>query len=1151
MCAFGSYAGEETLNFTDLGASGLYLITGETGSGKTTVFDAISYALFGKASGNARNSHRMLRSDYAEGRTKTFVELDFSSGGNLYRIRREITPHFARKTEDVSYTDSVSLTLPDGTVLDRSREVDAKILDAVGLDREQFARIVMIAQNDFLRFLQSGTDERVKILRRIFDTGALRFFQESLKSRAKAKEDERKALIRDFEKHGVDHNNANRQFAQWDREIITDGEAVNRTDEKLKELDKTKEEFAAKIAVAESLCKVFEELAAQRIALEEHAAKADEMAALSQRQKRGEIALRKVKPLADKFAETETAYTKAKDDLESAKSDAEAAALALQQAEEAMAALPSLEETRSVFDELKQKWQEASDRLHKLTALDGNHKIIIEKQGALNAAKAELEKTEIFIESLPSLDKTKEALDRLTREWEQENDKLKKLTALKIEYSMITGKQSELSTLQEELAALLETIKGLPSPDESGQRFERLSNDVEKANEKLDRLMVLQTDRSEIAAKQKLLESEQAELVRLNSDYNSAKAKYDELYEQFILGQAGIIAGTLREGEPCPVCGSSDHPSPAEAPAGDVSDAKLKKLLSDSDKAKDKADRKSSECAALISATAILTERFNTAVVAHIPNGSCENAGELLDAEVSAAKVHCQALSEKKSADEISLKNLVAQTEITAKRQAELSPQCTALLSEVTTLKNKFVKDLAVFLPDVLWENVGIELSGLFDGAQTAAEEMKAGKSADERTLAELKKNWEISSKKQKDLNDTCTALTSSASTLIDRFLRDLAEYVPGVIWDNAGAELSALLGETAAKVSELTAKKDIDEAALAELKTGWDTARKNQADGNTELAKAKARIAEREKHEQGRRKQREETRKLFIESISANGFENEADYLSSLIPEDELTATAARLADYDENGRRIRRDVERLAKEAADKEKPDLEKLRCDFDAMKNTSEALRSERDEIKLRLDDKLRILKELKKSAEALAKIEREYAAVRNLSDTANGKLDFETYAQTAYFDRVLRAANQRLKVMSQNRYVLLRKGEGGDGRKRMGLEIEVADSYTGKSRSANSLSGGESFMASLSLALGLSDAVQQTAGGIHLDAMFIDEGFGSLDAEVLELAVRTLSDMVGGNRIVGIISHVAELRERIDKQVRVEKTSAGSKISLVV
>ncbi len=287
------------------------------------------------------------------------------------------------------------------------------------------------------------------------------------------------------------------------------------------------------------------------------------------------------------------------------------------------------------------------------------------------------------------------------------------------------------------------------------------------------------------------------------------------------------------------------------------------------------------------------------------------------------------------------------------------------------------------------------------------------------------------------------------------------------------------------------------------------------------------------------------------MSAISTSGFEDEAEYGSSLIPEDELSAIDRQLAEYDENGRRIQQDIRRLSEETADKEQPDLEKLTNAYDGIKSTSDALREEREETMLRLESMSRVLKELKNSADLLVRIEREYATVKILSDTANGKLDFETYVQMAYFDRVLRAANQRLKVMSQNRYVLLRKEEGGDGRKRMGLEIEVADSYTGKSRSANSLSGGESFMASLSLALGLSDVVQQSAGGVQLDAMFIDEGFGSLDAEVLELSVRTLSNMADGNRIIGIISHVAELRERIDKQIRVEKTHCGSKIRVVV
>ena len=1010
MCAFGSYAGEESLDFSELGGNGLYLITGETGSGKTTIFDAVSYALFGKASGSARNSYKMLRSDYAEGRIKTFVELDFSSGGNLYKIRREIIPHFSRNTEEVSYTDSVSLTLPDRTIIDRSREVAVKITEVVGLDRDQFAQIVMIAQNDFLRFLQSGTDDRVKILRRIFDTSALRALQDSLKTRAKAKDDERIAVIRDFQKHGIDHNSAQQQFAQWEQEIQANNEAIRLADEKLNELDNAKEKLAAEIAVAEGLCKIFKELASQQTAMEEHAAKEEEMSVLSQRHKRGELALHKVKPFADKSSEAKSVHTRAKTDFDTAKSDAGVAAIALQLTEKAIAELPLLDNVQSAFDALRQKWQEASDRLKRLNALNGDFRVITGNQTALGKANVELEKLDAFIASLSSVEKTKEALDQLTREWERESEKYGKLKDL-------------------------------------------------------------QSDRVLIAKKQKRLETEQEELVRLNSEYTSVKSKYDDLYEQFILGQAGIIAGTLIESEPCPVCGSCDHPAPARVPIGDVSDAKLKELLSEANSTKRKADSKSHECA--------------------------------------------------------------------------------ALLSETATLKDRFILNLAVYLPAFSWEDSGTELHELLTNTQATVKEMAERKSADEKALASLRESWQKSSERQKDLHGTCVQLKASVSTLINRFLNDFDEFVSGAIWDGASAKLSELLGETTSYVSELTSKKNADEAALAKLKSDWDAAKKAKTDSSTKLAEAKALLTEREQREQYSFKQYEEANKLLMSAISTNGFEDETEYASLLILEDDLAAIARQLADYDENGRRIRQDIGRLSKETADKEQPDLEKLNSAFNELKNVSDTLRKERDEKMLQSASKSRILKELKKSASTLVRIEREYAAVKSLSDTANGRLDFETYAQMAYFERVLQAANQRLKVMSQNRYILLRKEEGGDGRKRMGLEIEVADSYTGKSRSANSLSGGESFMASLSLALGLSDVVQQSAGGVHLDAMFIDEGFGSLDPEVLELSVRTLTDMADGNRIIGIISHVADLRERIDKQVRVEKTHRGSKISLVV
>jgi exonuclease SbcC len=305
--------------------------------------------------------------------------------------------------------------------------------------------------------------------------------------------------------------------------------------------------------------------------------------------------------------------------------------------------------------------------------------------------------------------------------------------------------------------------------------------------------------------------------------------------------------------------------------------------------------------------------------------------------------------------------------------------------------------------------------------------------------------------------------------------------------------------------------------------------------------------LDERRRHERRLLAQRDGAQAALIEAMRLHGFIDAAAYAAALLGEGELASAAGLLASYEREGERLAADAARLEDETAGKEKPDMDMLTAAAEAAAAASAELRAKRDATRSRLEHVERARGELLQSAGRFSRLEKLYASARQMSDVANGKLDFETYAQMAYFERVLHSANQRLRVMSQERYHLLRKAGSDDGRKRSGLDLEVMDAYTGKSRSANSLSGGESFMASLSLALGLSDVVQQSAGGVQMGAMFIDEGFGSLDADVLELAVKTLTSMAGGGRVIGIISHVAELRERIDRQVRVEKTPAGSRI----
>ncbi|GHS95311.1 hypothetical protein AGMMS50276_10410 [Synergistales bacterium] len=874
MSAFGSYADKQLIDFNKLGGFGLYLITGETGSGKTTIFDAISYALFGQASGGSRNKYQMLRSDYVEGRVKTFVNLDFAVGDSLYNIIRTITPHIAR-TGEVSYTDSVALTLSDKTTLDRDSEVKAKIAEIVGLDREQFSQIVMIAQNDFLRFLQSGTDKRVEILRRIFGTGALKYFQESLKTRAREVGGELDSCRHDFERREVDPYKRDEQFAEWETQIKTDKTILSNADNDLGGYEKRKTDLAAQTAVAEELSKKFSDLDAALTAMTEHSSKIDEMKFLATRRHSGEIALRRIKPLADKAAETTNQYAQILSELAKAKQGAKTAFTELEAASAAFASLPPLAEKQAAFENLRQEHEKAESLLTKLTAL--------------------------------------------------------------------------------------------------------------------------QTDYAAIVKTRSVLEKLQADFETLNADYIAINAAYEAMNEAFLRGQAGLLAMSLKSGEPCPVCGSTEHPAPARLTDDDITDSKLKKKKDAAEKARNNRDAKTDECS--------------------------------------------------------------------------------GVRAQIETLSKRFLADFLEFVPG--------------------------------------------------------------------------ADGKPDTVLDAAREKLLATLTATKAKTKELTSQKESGERALAELIKGRETATKRNADANAAHKAALALVGERERREQEQSRLLDEAKSAYSEALKSHNFAGESEYAAALVTEDELAVITKQLADYEKEGERRGAEIKRLRDETSDKVKPDLDKLTTEAELVNAAISELRDKRDKVKSRLEQTENLLKELRRSAERFVKLEKRYAAIKQLSDTANGRLDFETYAQTAYFERVLLAANSRLKLVSQNRYKLLRKTDSDDARRRSGLELEVIDAYTGKSRSANSLSGGESFMASLSLALGLSDVVQQSVGGIRLDAMFIDEGFGSLDAEVLELAVRTLSDMANSGRIIGIISHVSELREMIPKQICVEKTHSGSKVSLVV
>ena len=1006
MSAFGSYAGIETLDFMALGTNGLYLITGETGAGKTTIFDAISFALFGEASSNTRDKPQMLRSDFAKEKTKTCVELEFLSNNKHYKIKRTIK----EKGQDAD------LILPNGTLLSGNSNIKPQIQDIVGLDRDQFAQIVMIAQNDFLRFLQSNTDERLKILRRIFDTEALKQFQEYLKERVKQKETERALILHNFARYNIDVYKRTEQFSTWKQQIKTDKVELLSADTQLDVYSKQARELAAALVIAEGLCKNFADLAKAQQDLQVHNQKAHEISQTTICITRGEIALYKVKPLADYAQKSANDYTDATTAL-------------------------SLAQTQKI------------------------------------TAATELEQATIAFEALQSLESAQTAFTNLLKEWEITTQTQTRLTALKTEHKKISHKQTQLYQTQNDLIALYAELQNLPSMEDYQAQYDKITTDLATQQDKQTKLSSLQTDLTTITTKQTTLRAQQTTFEQLNDAFLEADAKYRLLEETFLCSQAGILADSLLADTPCPVCGSTTHPSPAKLSDNTVTEAALKKAKT--------------------------------------------------------AKEDTQTKRENASID------------------------CNNLKGELKTLITRFNADIAPFIAEPTIDTALTLLPELLSATQSSVTELSEQKIFTQTALSLLKTKTENTTKRHAELNIATESLKSELNPLLERFISDLSEFIPNITWETAEKELTTLFTQTQTAVAKLTTRKNDAEKALAELSKNWISATERKANAKSALESAQTLVNERTTNKQKALKNHNNTQTNYTVALHENGFTDEAEYCASLVSEGELGKLKQLIADYEKNGARLAQDIARLEHETEGKAQPDLERLQAKARTVEVNSMQLRVSRDAINSRLNETANALVDLRRAALEFEKNEQEYGAVKQLSDAANGRdgilgrLDFETYAQLAYFERVLQAANQRLKVMTQQRYSFLRKTQSEDGRKKMGLDIEVLDAYTGKLRSAGSLSGGESFMASLSLALGLSDVVQQNAGGVCLDAMFIDEGFGSLDGEALELAIRTLSDIAGGNRIIGIISHVAELSERIDKQVYVKKTPTGSTITLKV
>lgn len=1087
LSAFGPYAGTVEVDLAQLGDRGLYLITGDTGAGKTTLFDAITYALYGQPSGENRDPS-MFRSKYALPETPTQVKLVFSYRGKTYTVLR--SPEYERPAKRgggmTVQKAEAELHLPDGRVRTKAREVTGAVTQIIGLDREQFAQIAMIAQGDFLKLLLADTKSRQEIFREIFKTQYYMVFQERLKSESGKLQRECEAARASVAQYiggvrcGAEELRSRLEQAQAGQLPLAETEELMETliaqdeqtnqgwQEKLDELDGQIQETAAKLGRAAELEKTRQKLAQAKIQREEQQRQTQQAQARLEAE-RAQIPRRE--ELARELAALEAELPRYQELTEKSEGLArmeQSGAVLEQRRGQQEQQRANLQRT---LDSQKAEREELSQAAADRERLLGQQVQAEHRQAALHALQQDVQGWQRCQQRLREGQKQWEDLSRqreaLSQQCRQEQDALE------------TGKTAWAATegLEGEKQALLHRQEQAQGEQRALEGLEALGKDLDKAK--------------------KAWQQAQADYEKARGQAEEKGEAYRRMNRAFLDEQAGMLAQSLEEGQPCPVCGSIHHPKLAQLSPKAPTEAEL-------EGAKEAWERAQSQ-----------------ASEASLTAGSWKTT-------VQEREHHLLA----------QMAPYVEQPDLARARE------------QIEDCRTQVAKSLAQLHGELM------ELEGQLAHRAQLEQELQTR----EETLSALTGQQEQLREAITQAELAQSGLQGQKEQLEGSLRRQLEEQMDGCPLAQAEEQVAARL-----QALEQTQRRLREQLREAEQKQR----RKEQLDlqipqGEAELSKLdQAMAAAREelartssrREEVGRQLQALKSQLRCPDAAAAQAektaLEEKIAGLDQALQGAEAAWNAAnrRLAGLDTA-------INELTLLLEQGEKLDVAAQRARGEELAQQRSAAADAQKTVHTRLSANREALGQVRKKAEELHTLEDRYTWVRTLSNTVNGnlpgreKIALETYVQMTFFDRILSRANVRFLIMSGGQYELKRRREAENNRSQSGLELDVIDHYNGSERSVKSLSGGESFQASLSLALGLSDEIQSSAGGIKLDTMFVDEGFGSLDEESLQQAIRALTSLTEGNRLVGIISHVAELKEKIDKQIIVTKDrTGGSRVTI--
>lgn len=1022
LSAFGPYAGETTLDFSELGAERLFVITGPTGSGKTTVFEAILYALYGKLSKKGMDP-ASLRCDFLKPDDDriTFVDFTFEISGKRFHIHRQPKQSVAKKRgsgrrelgqeallECVGHEDFLPLT--------KIGEIDRKIVDLVGLDEEQFKKIVMLPQGAFQEFLVSSTKDKIELLRQIFDTSLYDLALSRIKSRvsdvtgayAELKADYRSktALLR-FE--------ASIAFGeQPSQDVLAQMEALAQADEARQEsMQQTVDDAnAVYLAALETLnreaqhnadVRKWQQAEAELTALR---ARQPEIAALS-----GQVrAADQARSLADK-------ETRAAEERRLLHQQEETLALARQQAQNAAQQFNAAAQHLAQAEQQKQRADLAHDTLPELTTKRDKMNEYVADRAALQQAAQALASAERALATLAQDEQRAEA-------------------ALQTAEAAQEKKQRRLQDQAQQETAIV--------------KLDALLAEERRQYQLLKRFIDLRQERPELAAAQ---EKAAAQLAAAEKRLAEARAANRQQL-------AAMLAQELEDGAPCPVCGAVHHPAPAVVSGAQDDEAACAKVR---DQAQDVA----------------------------------ANAGAAL------------AQQDKRIAEAwAELQETIPQL-----TQPEAVPHYAKQLQESGTAHNHQRKEAQAALQQIRKE---------FAGLAAVEKELEAQKAA-LNTLREQRTRFVAEQSRWQTTHDSKAEAVAAKEKQFGF---------------TADAEPAALTRE----IDAISARHQAAKQALETAQRAHEQAQLAQVRAASAQAQAEARM------EELQRSADDHTR-VFAQARNAI-FATEADYLSAKADIPRAALLQQEIDAFSEALTRATTLHEDLAQRLQDDRT--LHDLEAGEARRKEAEQRLNAAKDVLaahKTRCASNRALIAQIAQLLDAFKEMEARYALLGKLRDVLDGKNHFnmrlETFAQAYYFEQMLIGANVRLARMTHGRYSFRRKEMVSDARRQAGLDLDVMDQYTGRARDVSTLSGGESFKASLSLALGLADVVTSESGGVELSTIFIDEGFGTLDEESLDDTVETLISLQDSGRLVGVISHVAELKERIPAHLVVESGSGGS------